>query len=981
MLRYAGTLDKLRIDHVVIVIIHMGCHITELVLYFQAHALYNSAAVRDTEPCLWKTQVFETQCEYWKQEVQIDQDENQRITSELCSHLKETRASCSDYLNALSESDVMSKLTSDEESDGTEVFSSHIQQLSIRCTDRMLDLSSMVMRNAVTILDTPVPCGFSAVAIGSLAKAEATPYSDLEFMFILEKKDDAINRYFEKLAVTAYFLIGNLGETKLSHMAIDELDGWFSDTCINGFKIDSLSNGAGNIPTGNGTTNPPNHFILTVDELIQKYKETLDNPVDGEAQQGDFSAMLTYTKVFYSHGQRAHNLLQEFRKFQQMVQPNKARQIANEEMFMADVIKYGFQPNKAVANKGYVVNSKKDLYRYPTILLFNITILTGIKMDNSWDTLNALHNQRIISTSLYTCLRFLLACACYFRLSSYLYYNSHDDRTSVLQETSSVTKIRKRPGVSSPCDRWYIPLCIFSAHCEHMIPIKRHFSGFEGNILHHLKVDITGKTWHCKFLTLHFCHRSKEVWNLLVEKFSQQILLHQQDVVLAELGSLELLPSEIWQSVSGLIYALYKKREYESALQYLLQTKKYIESHSTDSLQCRLITAEILDETANCNIFMHKHHDAEISYSKALHMRATVLKGNDMLLGASNYYLGRCLRIQKKLHEAKTHLLQALNIFHYHASRDTLYNYRGEEIAKTQPIDTDFSQLPAGKVPQYLNHPSPQIGHTLWNLASIYGNLFYLRLAHEYHVKALDTYLRTYGNCAIHQDIVDALFDMGNSSSALGNGVHADFYYCKALEMVAKMFSSVQKSVYAEMGRPLESDPHDHIVCEERCRKTVDAFQRIPGYNVAHPQSANILRRYGQHMINLGNHTLATIALGKALEMYKQCFGEEGPCFDILSTQAYIGEKLWKEGNHQAGLSMCYEAVRGLTCLGDVVALMRTADIHHRLGLLYLDAGNTATAKMQLETASTIFLETSGDSKHPMVVEIDNKLKEISNTK
>mgnify|MGYP001793048346 CR=1 FL=1 len=51
--------------------------------------------------------------------------------------------------------------------------------------------------------------------------------------------------------MVSYFIMGNLGETKLSYMNVKELYGWFEDKAKNGFKIDGLAPGAGNIPTGN----------------------------------------------------------------------------------------------------------------------------------------------------------------------------------------------------------------------------------------------------------------------------------------------------------------------------------------------------------------------------------------------------------------------------------------------------------------------------------------------------------------------------------------------------------------------------------------------------------------------------------------------------------------------------------------------------------------------------------------------------------
>ena len=83
-------------------------------------------------------------------------------------------------------------------------------------------------------------------------------------------------------------------------MAIRELQGWFDDKSRNGFKIDGLAKGAGNIPTGNNSGNE-NHFIVTPKQLAERYKKKLDNP-DANALKGDLTAMLTYTQSIYSYG-------------------------------------------------------------------------------------------------------------------------------------------------------------------------------------------------------------------------------------------------------------------------------------------------------------------------------------------------------------------------------------------------------------------------------------------------------------------------------------------------------------------------------------------------------------------------------------------------------------------------------------------------------------------------------------------------------
>ena len=92
-------------------------------------------------------------------------------------------------------------------------------------------------------------------------------------MFLIEQSTPETEKYFELLAVTTYFLIGNFQETNLACMAIEELMGWFEDGAKDGFKIDGLQESAGNIPTGNGEAGSKNKFIMTSDQFLERYQE------------------------------------------------------------------------------------------------------------------------------------------------------------------------------------------------------------------------------------------------------------------------------------------------------------------------------------------------------------------------------------------------------------------------------------------------------------------------------------------------------------------------------------------------------------------------------------------------------------------------------------------------------------------------------------------------------------------------------------
>ena len=275
------------------------------VAFSQAHSLYNAVATREPDFDSWIKKAFEMQQLYWGGNSKISFQQQQSLTEGLIADLDNIRQKCR---RDMLEADELANMYEDENVEEVvdTKFYECVKSISNKCSEMMLCFAERIIEECVKILSQKPPCEFQTVAIGSLAKGEATPYSDLEFLFLLERRTTANAEYFEMLAITTYFVLGNLRETKLSYMAIEELQGWFDDQAKNGFKIDGLSPGAGNIPTGNGLIQKRNHFIITPEELASVCEEISNNPTE-EALRGDLTAMLTYTKPFYStpHGENS----------------------------------------------------------------------------------------------------------------------------------------------------------------------------------------------------------------------------------------------------------------------------------------------------------------------------------------------------------------------------------------------------------------------------------------------------------------------------------------------------------------------------------------------------------------------------------------------------------------------------------------------------------------------------------------------------
>ena len=278
------------------------------------------------------------QQKYWDGCANISYEKQKEITNRLRDRLEDIRQTCrKDVLKA---KQLAVEYEKEDHNPSLDIeFFECIKQISLSCSEMMLDFAGQIISHSVNTLRNEPRCDFNAVAVGSLARGEATPFSDLEYLFLIKEKTEDSIRYFERLAVTSYFIIGNLGETKLSHMAIDELKGWFDDRAEIGFQIDGLASGAGNIPTGNGIGTKINQFIVTPADLASRYKCVLDNPDEHEALRGDLTAMLKYTKLFYTRQESKVDLHGEFRKRVELITPNQAREDINLKMFQTDMKK------------------------------------------------------------------------------------------------------------------------------------------------------------------------------------------------------------------------------------------------------------------------------------------------------------------------------------------------------------------------------------------------------------------------------------------------------------------------------------------------------------------------------------------------------------------------------------------------------------------------------------------------------------------
>ena len=305
-------------------------------------------------------------------------------------------------------------------------FSKHVFEASKNCSKNFINLSKAVLISSIEQfkkMNIEAPCHFAAIALGSVAKGEATPYSDLEYAFVVERHSE----YFFELAVDSYFQIGNVGETPLKCFDINELEMGFTPNAqnmVSGYKIDGITEWAGNMPTGNGKVNGQS-LTFTVDELIEFCKKEAESPVQELADKSD---MLSSTVVIYTNEEgETSKLHEEFRRRRIEYEQTRAAHIEEvgnkrRDSFAQDIKKYTFLPDfvRFQPPKNLDLQIKYDIFRYPTLLANNVKVCMAWNISYPWKIFLNLHKEDFLSLENYQYISIVLALSIYLRTSSYL---------------------------------------------------------------------------------------------------------------------------------------------------------------------------------------------------------------------------------------------------------------------------------------------------------------------------------------------------------------------------------------------------------------------------------------------------------------------------------------------------------------------------------------------------------------------------------
>lgn len=288
-----------------------------------------------------------------------------------------------------------------------------------------------------------VPCKYAVIGLGSLARKETTPYSDIEFAILLEEgQDSEKNRaYFRVATHYLHIKVVNLGTTILPALGISSLndfyggeDWFYDDFTPRGLAFDGAMPWASKTPTGRGATETKEAL-----ELIQTpVKMAAFQKVDSIIKEGYHLAdVLSCATLLHGEEWLLEDYRKEVQKFHQEKTafeqcPLSTRKLYGINMLLSDVFKYDDKSLYDLDQAGKFFAIKQEVYRMLSTLLQGLSMYFGVTRQSSWGRIEALEEQEVLTPV--AAKNLLIACsiAVEFRLRAYCANGSQKEKMSVV---------------------------------------------------------------------------------------------------------------------------------------------------------------------------------------------------------------------------------------------------------------------------------------------------------------------------------------------------------------------------------------------------------------------------------------------------------------------------------------------------------------------------------------------------------------------
>ncbi|KAI8500002.1 hypothetical protein Bbelb_223190 [Branchiostoma belcheri] len=791
----------------------------------------------------------------------------------------------------------------------------------------------------------PPPCKYAFIGLGSQATELVTPYSDLEFAILTEegKDDDDTRRYLLNLTHYLHLKVINLGETILPAMAIPSLNDflsedpgkdWFYDSVTpRGFAFDGFMPWASKTPFGRDETKskPPVSLIQTPAELAE-YQHLHIALAEG------YHLSDILRRVTYLTGDES--LVEEYTS---IVNRSVERSPVLSRLSAMLILKDNIGEIKNIEATDQLLDVKKEIYRFPSVVVDVLGICCGITIPSVWGMIEELHKTQQISDENAHHLTVLISISAELRLRTYIANGGQKDRLSPLTEMK--VQLDKHDVDDTIVESvFHIPdsKMLFSDLGDQRKAISYHEQALKirkaiyGETTPHPDIATSlnniGNCWS------HLGDQRKAI-SYYEQSLKMRIAIYGETTQHPDIaGSLNNIGNR-WSDLGD-------QRKAISYHEQSLKIRKAIYGETTPHPDI----AGSLHNIGNCWSDLGDHRKA-ISYHE------------------------QSLKIRKAIYgEITPHpdIASSLN------NIGACWSGLGD---KRKAISYHEQSLKMGKAIYGETTEHPDIAGSLNNVGLCWSDLGDHRKAISYYEQSLKIRKAIYGETTPHPDIATSLNNIGTCWSHLGDQSKAISYYEQSLKM--------KKSIYGE------TTPHPDIAtslnnigtCWRNLgdqgkaisyhEQSLKMRKAIYGETTPHPDIASSLNNIGTCWSDLGDPRKAISYHEQSLKIRKVIYGETTPHPNIAGSLNNIGS-CWSDlGDHSKAMRYFEQSLKMMKVIyGDNLAHPDIAKSLHNIGTCWHKFGDHRKALTYYEQSLNMMKLFYGDNaSHPNIALVLNNIR------
>lgn len=313
----------------------------------------------------------------------------------------------------------------------------HVMEIQEKISVKFKNIMASIAEYCTSVLGEP-PCKFCIAGMGSLARVEATPYSDFEHIILLEDRENNYGynidlEYFRWYSVIFHVIVLNLQETIVPNLNITSLKNsvsdfrsWFFDTCTPcGISFDGMVPHACKFPLGRQqcTDNKPfnNELIHSVSSMLQ-YLTSEEDLKNGY----HLKDVLTKTCFVFGDSYVYQDFESGVKNFYEK-QSHDAVLADIKDQVKEDLDNFATRLKLKGLKSTEMFNVKKTVYRSSTLFVSALGRMHKVRSQSCFKIIDSLTEKGIFTENARHKLMLAVAIACEIRLKLYMSENAQCD--------------------------------------------------------------------------------------------------------------------------------------------------------------------------------------------------------------------------------------------------------------------------------------------------------------------------------------------------------------------------------------------------------------------------------------------------------------------------------------------------------------------------------------------------------------------------